>query len=69
MRSYTRKVMTVGDLRGIANSSLPDDALIWIETTEHRLELVDKFVVERVMTPDEGFPEELGVCLRVEKIG
>jgi len=67
MRVYTRKVITVGDLRErLANKGLDDDAFVWV-CTAGRQYLVASLDVDFVSTPNKT--EESALLLFADDIG
>ena len=69
-RSYTKTVQTVGDLKKVLadNPTLPDDAYIWATDPRSGFEgrLIVNISVDKVSTPNEGFPEEPALCFDME---
>jgi hypothetical protein len=61
--------LTVGELRTFLNSAeglaLNENAFIWIPQEEESwaIACVTAFAIEKVCTPEDGFPEESGLCL------
>lgn len=70
MRTYATQACTVGDLRKFLSekTDLPDNAFLWIERTwAEESRLVLEIDVHEVSTPDEGYPEEDGLCFKMER--
>lgn len=76
MRTVTNisKFLTVDDLRTFLNSpeglALNENAFIWIQNDESNwaIDCATEFKVEKVTTPEDGFPEESGLCIYSQKV-
>jgi len=68
------KFMTVGDLRDFLNSEevkkLNENAFIWIPQGDAswNIDCLTDATIEKVSTPEDSFPQEMGICLYSKKV-
>lgn len=66
--------LTVGELRSFLNSDegkkLNENAFIWVpnDTEEWSIDCATGFSVDKVSTPEDGFPEEWALCVSAKRI-
>lgn len=70
----TTKFMTVGDLRRFLNSEdgmkMNENAFIWIPNGEEswNIDCATDVAIEKVTCPEDGHPEEAGLCIYAKKV-
>lgn len=67
--------LTVGELRNFLASEegmkLNENAFIWIPTdtsNEWEIDCATDFSVDRVSTPEDGYPQELALCISAKRM-
>lgn len=69
-----QRFMTVGELRDLLNSEegrkLNENAFIWVpsDDTGWNIDCATDATFEKVSTPEDGYPEEMGLCISTKKM-
>lgn len=66
--------MTIQDLRNFLNTpevlAMNQNAFIWIQQGDAawKIDCLTDASIDKVCTPEDGYPEEAGICLQSKKV-